>query len=437
MDVRSENFQSPSVSGEAGFPWSGLSWSAAGRADVLRTVTAFYPVSSGDVRSGQVRSLRREDGRLDLYDYALTDGIWTETVTHLHEQSPKPVSGKTTRDTTLTNCRGETVERKTEAFIDGSWYTIARDRMTYNTRGKRIRSENLAGQVTTTAWDYLDCIPVGELNSAVKEAGVAEYAYEHAPFGALTISRGESAASNPWRFSSEFAEDDTATVYYNYRHYEPVMGRWLERDPISEAFELNVYLYCGNDMFIDLLGLLSFDDFKGTPDNDSPHGAKLHWTLTSDPGEIKVELKVRYTGSQCEDAIRAPGQKCPCKKCYIYKANLPNYKLIGSYDGSLSWVKDSDRDDSALLKHEQIHLRIEQKEAEKRAEEFRKIWVDGAKCCLWEAAYDSAVKALETEAESFFNKAYSEIEAIQKKYDEETDHGTNHEKQDEYNKEYQ
>ena len=141
VDVRSENFQSSSESGEAGFPWSGLSWSAAGRADALRTVTAFYPVSSGDVRSGQVRSLRREDGRLDLYDYALTDGIWTETVTHLHEQSPEPIPGKTTRDTTLTNRRGETVERKTEAFIDGSWYTIARDRMTYNATGKRIRTE--------------------------------------------------------------------------------------------------------------------------------------------------------------------------------------------------------------------------------------------------------------------------------------------------------
>ena len=135
VDVRSENFQSSSESGEAGFPWSGLSWSAAGRADVLRTVTAFYPVSSGDVRSGQVRSLRREDGRLDLYDYALTDGIWTETVTHLHEQSPEPVPGKTTRDTTLTNRRGEIIEQKTEAFIYGSWYTIDRDRMTYNATG--------------------------------------------------------------------------------------------------------------------------------------------------------------------------------------------------------------------------------------------------------------------------------------------------------------
>ena len=33
------------------------------------------------------------------------------------------------------------------------WYTISRNRMTYNAEGKRIRSENLAGQVTTTAWN--------------------------------------------------------------------------------------------------------------------------------------------------------------------------------------------------------------------------------------------------------------------------------------------
>ena len=51
--------------------------------------------------------------------------------------------------------------------------------------------------------------------------------YEYAPFGALTAQRGTSATPNPWRFSSEYVEDDTATVYYNYRHYEPATGRWL------------------------------------------------------------------------------------------------------------------------------------------------------------------------------------------------------------------
>ena len=132
-----------------------------GSTNVLRAVTAFYPAVANDVRSGLVASIRHEDGKLDVYDYALTSNLWVETVTHLHEQSPAPVSGKTTRDITTTNRRGEILEQKTEAFIDGSWYTIARDRMTYNTTGKRIRTENLAGQVTTTAWDC--CHKVSEV----------------------------------------------------------------------------------------------------------------------------------------------------------------------------------------------------------------------------------------------------------------------------------
>jgi RHS repeat-associated protein len=131
----------------------GTQGAAFGGTNVLRTVTAFYPAVANDVRSGLVSSIRHEDGKLDVYDYALTSNLWVETVTHLHEQSPSPVSGKTTRDITLTNARGENIEQKTEAFIDGIWYTISRNRMTYNSQGKRTSVENLAGQVTTTAWD--------------------------------------------------------------------------------------------------------------------------------------------------------------------------------------------------------------------------------------------------------------------------------------------
>ena len=132
---------------------AGTQGAAFGGTNVLRTVTAFYPAVVNDVRSSLVASIRHEDGKLDVYDYSLVSNLWVETITHLHEQSPSPISGKTTRDTTLTNRRGETVERKTEAFIDGSWYTIARDRMTYNATGKRIRTENLAGQATVTDWE--------------------------------------------------------------------------------------------------------------------------------------------------------------------------------------------------------------------------------------------------------------------------------------------
>ena len=41
--------------------------------------------------------------------------------------------------------------------------------------------------------------------------------YEYAPFGAELVLHGEEAQSNPWRFSSEYAEDDSATIYYNLK----------------------------------------------------------------------------------------------------------------------------------------------------------------------------------------------------------------------------
>ena len=143
----------------------GTQGAAYGSTNVLRTVTTYYPLMVGaslrDARSGFVASVRHEDGKLDLYDYELSSNLWVRTVTHIHEQSPSPVSGKTTRDITLTNARGETTETRTEAFIGGIWYTIARNRMTYNSEGKRTSLENLAGQVTTTAWNC--CHKVSEV----------------------------------------------------------------------------------------------------------------------------------------------------------------------------------------------------------------------------------------------------------------------------------
>ena len=82
--------------------------------------------------------------------------------------------------------------------------------------------------------------------------------------------RGESAVANPWRFSSEYAEDDTATVYYNYRHYEPVMSRWLSRDPIEELGGTAFYVFCGNGSVceFDVLGLSWLDFHPDEPPSE-------------------------------------------------------------------------------------------------------------------------------------------------------------------------
>ena len=81
--------------------------------------------------------------------------------------------------------------------------------------------------------------------------------YEYAPFGAVTAQSGALAMANPWRFSSEFADDELGCDYYNYREYEPVAGRWMGRDPIGELDSVGLFVAFNNSPIVseDVLGL--------------------------------------------------------------------------------------------------------------------------------------------------------------------------------------
>ena len=70
--------------------------------------------------------------------------------------------------------------------------------------------------------------------------------YDYAAFGAVIAQKGDCAESNPWRFSSEYEDTELGLDYYNYRHYDPMTGRWLQRDPMEEAGGANLYGFCKN-----------------------------------------------------------------------------------------------------------------------------------------------------------------------------------------------
>lgn len=80
------------------------------------------------------------------------------------------------------------------------------------------------------------------------------YAYE--PFGQC---RHAGASANPFRFSSEYHDDETGLVYYNYRHYSPKLGRWISRDMIEEMGGNNMYIIANNNTInaIDINGNVS------------------------------------------------------------------------------------------------------------------------------------------------------------------------------------
>ena len=72
------------------------------------------------------------------------------------------------------------------------------------------------------------------VSEVIASAGTLAAHYEYAPFGALIVSRGGSAAANPWRFSSEFADYDVGVDSYTFRSYNPYFGLWISRDIFGE-----------------------------------------------------------------------------------------------------------------------------------------------------------------------------------------------------------
>ena len=65
--------------------------------------------------------------------------------------------------------------------------------------------------------------------------------YDYTPFGAVPASN--SSTPNTFCFSSEVLDPETNLVYYNYRHYNPTDGRWINRDPIEDQGGWNLYIY--------------------------------------------------------------------------------------------------------------------------------------------------------------------------------------------------
>ena len=99
--------------------------------------------------------------------------------------------------------------------------------------------------------------------------------YEYGPYGNILRMEGNAAEDNPFRFSSEYADDELGLVYYNYRYYSVLDGRWVTRDNINIMYS---YTYIQNQITrnIDYIGLTS-QDVVGPIDydlEDPPPGKK-------------------------------------------------------------------------------------------------------------------------------------------------------------------
>ncbi|MCB1202877.1 MAG: RHS repeat-associated core domain-containing protein [Verrucomicrobiae bacterium] len=128
--------------------------------------------------------------------------------------------------------------------------------------------------------DYFNGISVLNTSGTVLER------YAYSAFGVRRIMasdfspRPTSGYAWDFGFQGQFRDGETGWYNYGYRFYVPMLGRWINRDPIGERGGLNLYRYGGNGGVNDLdyLGLTCEED--GPPFWKTSDGK---WELEIDP----------------------------------------------------------------------------------------------------------------------------------------------------------
>jgi len=114
------------------------------------------------------------------------------------------------------------------------------------------------------------------------------------PFGEVIRATGPMAKVNPFRFSTQYQDDETDLIMYPARPYNPSTGRWLTRDPAEEDGGPNLYGFVGNDPIaaVDPFGLATYTLSTGKQwaysfGFISIGGANgLHVTITATSGDL-------------------------------------------------------------------------------------------------------------------------------------------------------
>ena len=114
--------------------------------------------------------------------------------------------------------------------------------------------------------------------------GYIRTAYTYSPFGSVTATGN---VTQPIQWSSEFYDEELGLVYYNWRYYNAMDGRWLTYDIIVQN---NPYLFVNNAIYIfDALGLanLSWEKTVKSYDEDLIYDDEL--------GRIDLKLKIDHS----------------------------------------------------------------------------------------------------------------------------------------------
>ena len=107
---------------------------------------------------------------------------------------------------------------------------------------------------------WYQCDHLGTPQELTDPNGQLAWSAQYQAWGEIKEQRSEWAQreglKNPIRFQGQYHDHETGLHYNRYRYYDPRVGRFISKDPISYAGGLNLYAYAPNPTgWVDPLGL--------------------------------------------------------------------------------------------------------------------------------------------------------------------------------------
>jgi RHS repeat-associated protein len=204
-----------------------------------------------------------------------------------------------------------------------------------------------------------------------EERGATVWEADVDPYGATAV-RPESTIDLALRFPGHYEDREIGLFYNRFRHYSPVLGRYLQSDPMGAAGGVNLYAYPANPLTtVDLFGLhppKDEDDEGATTTGKDDEEAPKPRPLTPEEEELAKQL-VAATREAAQDIIDDPTRsKTQAKKDPVLTGVIdPDFPEDGPFLGRNTGLPDDLVDPLAK------RIEARQAEVDKAAAEGRQI----------------------------------------------------------------
>ncbi|MGJ8697845.1 MAG: RHS repeat domain-containing protein [Verrucomicrobiaceae bacterium] len=148
----------------------------------------------------------------------------------------------------------------------------------------------------------------GNIIAWTDENGSIQHRIDYDGFGNKVMEYGAWSAEERVRygFSTKPEDVESGLLYYGYRYYDPVTGRWPSRDPIEEDGGINLYAFASNNGINrwDYLGL-SDEDCASANQNCQDDCRSKHTGPRSLPRRNRCLKECRKKNDECEKGYRS------------------------------------------------------------------------------------------------------------------------------------